>query len=192
MREENRKAMEQLTALCDDMRARIQAIEVRIADLDRKNEIVNAGQRAWRPVMVTRSDLLLMSDAGERGTLSLSAARILAAGGQLDVERREKANDRVELVDVRGRVVGDLPHSALLNLPRVLASAEASRLLRQAVRVQSVQTVQNPVSGAPGPAANPGHASFGGGPTPPDSGPDRTGALGTESGASPDSSGRAS
>ena len=123
------RALEALTEQLTETKARLDRLETRATEIDHRAEVVAAAQRAWRPVMVARALLVLMSDAGDRGTVAVAVVRALAEGRPLDVDVRDVDGDRVELVDVRGRVVADLPRAALLVLPKIASSPEAGKLL---------------------------------------------------------------
>lgn len=127
---------DQIARLVDDISGRVEAIEERLADLDTKAATVAAARQVWRPVLVSRAKLLLMSEAGDRGSIDLAAAKALAAGKQLDVDVGDAEEDRVQLVDPRGRVVADLPQAALLSLRKTLTSVDAAGLLGEPVRVR--------------------------------------------------------
>lgn len=127
------KALDELALQLAGLRDRVQRLEARAAEIDRRAEVVASASRSWRAVMVTRSCLVLTSDAGDRGTIAVDAARLLAAGKRLDAEVGDaEGGSRVQLVDARKRIVADVPRAALTLLPKILASPDAIKLLESA------------------------------------------------------------
>ncbi|MBX3468660.1 MAG: hypothetical protein KF878_17440 [Planctomycetes bacterium] len=121
-------AVVQLGQVVEDLSARVAALEAARADLERKTEVVQAAQRSWRPLMRVQGDLMIASEAGDTARVPLSVCRALAAGRALDLDVAHEG-ELVRLVDHGGRAVATLPRVALLALPRVLGSPEASKLL---------------------------------------------------------------
>lgn len=147
------RALEKIAELVDDLRARVQVIEGRQADLARKHETVAGAQRTWTPIMVVRDDLVLASGAAETARIPLSVVRTLQAGRPLDVEVRDDGGDEVELRDVRDRVIARLPRLAYVALPRVVTSPETRKLLDLRVQVQGGRPVRTAVESSATPPA---------------------------------------
>jgi len=108
---------------------RLQSLEAKQADIQRKAEVVQAAAKAWRPLMRVQSDVLISNDLGETCRVPLTVLRPLIAGRPLDLDLREGEDDMVELRDPHGRLVVVLPRLALLALPKIAASAELTKLM---------------------------------------------------------------
>ncbi len=155
------RTLAQLAQAVEVLTTRVAALEEARADLERRHEIVQAAQRSWRPLMRIQGDLLLASEAGDTARVPLSVCRALAAGRALDLDV-EHEGEVVRLVDHGGRVAAVLPRAALLALPRVLTSPEATKLLgattttgvgcRRLSRTTSTTSSDSPENRATGPA----------------------------------------
>lgn len=132
------KGVEALVGRVVELSGRVESLEAARTDLDRRHEVLRAAQRAWRPLMRVRGDLVLASEAGETCRVPLSVCRTLAAGRALDLDVvHEEAEAR--LVDHAGRVVARLPSAALLALPRVLSAPDARGMLELGLRFRAVR-----------------------------------------------------
>ncbi len=136
---------------------RLQSLEAKQADIQRRAELVQAATKAWRPLLRLQSDLVVTNEAGTTARVPLSVCRTISAGRPLDLELRDAAGDMVELRDHGGRVLATLPRLALLALPRLLSTTDATQLLGLRVQPGHGQTVQVGETLSPGAATRPPH-----------------------------------
>lgn len=109
--------------------ARVSALEARSSEIDRRHEVVVAAQRTWKAHTVARGSLVLCSDAGDVARVPVWIVAAMHAGQPLDVDVLDDQGD-VVLVGVDGREVARVPRAAWVALPRIVASADVVKLVR--------------------------------------------------------------
>lgn len=140
-----------LARVVEGLSAKVAALEARAADVERQHTIVQAARASWKPQLVARNKLVLVSDAGDFAVVPLSLVRALHAGRPLDLDVEEHEGD-VVLVDAAGGVVANMPRAAFMALPRVVATQELRRLLELEVSVPSAShSLKMGADGAKGP-----------------------------------------
>lgn len=139
---------------CDTLRARVDALEARLAEAERRAGTIAAVQRTWRVVMQARGDLVVATDAGDLARVPVAVARVIAAGRALDVSVEEDGDD-VLLVDPRGRVVARLSRAAFLVLPKALAAWARECQSRGSLTAQRPGRGPSTAPGARGNSASP-------------------------------------
>jgi hypothetical protein len=106
---------------------RVQALEERAAEIDRKDALVRAAEGSWTPACEVQGTLILRNGAGANAAIPVALAYRLKQSLELDAEfvefedEEDEEADMVGFVDQHGKELARFPRALWIGLDRALA-----------------------------------------------------------------------